>query len=120
ASTRSARAIAAFTSRTSRSPSGPVNALALPLLATMAWMFPAGRRAAASRTGAAFAALTVKHPAAAHGDSLKTSARSFRAVLMPQLIPEYVNPRGVLTTALRSRRDALQMFEAEGLVPAAQ
>jgi hypothetical protein len=46
-----------------------------------------GRRAAAWRTGAALAALTVKQPAAAQGASLKTNARSLRAALIPQLIP---------------------------------
>jgi hypothetical protein len=44
-------------------------------------------RAAAWRTGAARAAFTVKHPAAAQGTSLKTKARSLRAALIPQLIP---------------------------------
>src|ERR1700756_5766051 len=78
----------------------------------------AGRRAAASRTGAARAAFTVKQPAAEHGASLKTSAKSLRAALMPLLMPEYVNPRGVRTMALQSRSEALQAFEPEGLVPA--
>ena len=68
--TSSAFATAAHTSRTSFSPRGPTSAFALPLLATMARSPAAGRRAAASRTGAARDALTVKQPAAAHGASL--------------------------------------------------
>jgi hypothetical protein len=68
--TPSAWPTASHTARTSRSPAGPTSALALPLLATMACMPLAGRRAAASRTGAAREALTVKHPAATHGVSL--------------------------------------------------
>jgi hypothetical protein len=31
--------------------------------------------------------LTVKHPAAAHPNSLKISARSLRAALMPEWMP---------------------------------
>ena len=56
-----------------------------------------GSRAIASFTGCARALLTVKHPAATHGRSLKTSARSFRTALMPQFIPAYENPIGVFT-----------------------
>lgn len=70
AGTPRAFATAAHTSRTSVSPQGPTRALALPLFATIACMPAAGSRAAASRTGAALDALTVKHPAAAHGVSL--------------------------------------------------
>ncbi len=68
--TPSALPTASHTARTSRSPTGPTRALALPLLATMACMPLAGSRAAASRTGAAREALTVKHPAAEQGVSL--------------------------------------------------
>ena len=57
---------------------------------------PAGARRRRT-TGAARTALTVKQPAAAHGTSLKTRARSLRAALIPQLIPAYANPRGVFT-----------------------
>src|SRR5262249_10244170 len=103
-STPSALPTAAHTSRTSRSPSGPTMAFALPLFTTIARTFACGTRFSASRTGAARAAFTVKHPAAAHGASLYTSARSLRAALMPQFIPAYENPRGVFTARPESEQ----------------
>ena len=61
---------ASHTVFTSSRPSGPVSALALPLLTTTARIPSAGSRFSASRTGAAFARLRVKQAAAAQGDSL--------------------------------------------------
>ena len=66
----SARATASQTVFTSSSPSGPVSALALPLLITTARMPSEGRRFSASSTGAALARFWVKQPAAAQDDSL--------------------------------------------------
>src|SRR5437762_742694 len=97
----SASAIAAHTVSTSRSPCGPVSALALPLLTTIACTVVDGTRVAAWLTGAARDAFTVKQPAATHGTSLNTSAMSLRDALMPALTPAYENPRGVFTTPPR-------------------
>ena len=66
----SAFATASQTVRTSSRPSGPVSALALPLLITTARMPSAGRRFSASMTGAALARFAVKQPAAEQGASL--------------------------------------------------
>ena len=68
--TPSARATASHTALTSSRPSGPVSALALPLLTTTAWTPDTGSRASASSTGAARARLRVKQPAAEQGASL--------------------------------------------------
>lgn len=65
-----ALATAASTSFTSDCPRAPTSAFALPLLATIARIPLAGRRAAASHTGAARDAFTVKHPAAVQATSL--------------------------------------------------
>ncbi len=67
AATPRARATASHTALTSCSPSGPVSALAFPLLTTTACIPVAGRRASASSTGAARAVLRVKQPAAEQG-----------------------------------------------------
>lgn len=97
--TPSCAATAAHTARASATPSGPVSAFAFPLLMTIARTSRAGRRAAASRTGAAREAFCVKHPAAAHGASLATRARSLRAALMPACTPAYEKPRGIRMSA---------------------
>ena len=77
---------------TSFRPCSPVSALALPLLTRMARMPVAGSRGSASCTGAAWARLMVKQPAAAAGTSLTTSARSFFAGLMPAWRPANRKP----------------------------
>ena len=89
---RSCLAAASQTVLTSSSPSGPVSALALPLLITTARSCSAGRRFSASRTGAALARFCVKQPAAEQGVSLYTSARSLRFGLMPAWMPAQRNP----------------------------
>ena len=83
--------------RRPRRPPAPVSALALPLLITTARTPSPGAAAAASCTGAAWARLTVKQPAAEHGTSLTTSARSFRAGLIPAWSPAKRKPLGSFT-----------------------
>ena len=68
--TCSAFPTASQTVRTSSRPSGPVSALAFPLLITTARMPSDGRRFSASITGAALARFCVKQPAAEQGASL--------------------------------------------------
>src|SRR5467141_4467913 len=97
APTWSSLATASQTVFTSSSPSGPVSALALPLLITTARIPSAGSRFSASRTGAALARFWVKQPAAEQGVSLYTSARSLRFGLMPDCMPAQKNPLGTFT-----------------------
>ena len=97
----SAAAAAAATARSSTAPRGPTMALALPLLATMARIPIAGRRPAAYSTGAARMRLTVNTPAAAHGTSETTAARSRRPGApdsrMPAAVAPNRNPCGQMT-----------------------
>ena len=90
-------ATASQTVRTSSRPSGPVSALAFPLLMTTAWMPSAGTRFSASMTGAALARFCVKQAAAEQGVSLYTSARSLRFGLIPACMPAKRKPAGTFT-----------------------
>ena len=91
------RAVSAAISRATRSPSSPVQALAQPLLTTIARAVPP-ERARCSRettTGAAIARLVVKTAAACAGASETSSARSrLPLALMPALTPAARKPRG--------------------------
>ncbi len=86
--------------RATARPSGPVHALAQPLLTTTARARPP-LRARCSRdtsTGAASALLVVNTPAAAAGASATTSARSRAPVfLMPHATPAARKPAGAVT-----------------------
>ena len=96
----SAAPSACFTDSTSCIPAFPVSAFALPLFTTTARNPLAGKRESQSMTGAARARLVVKQPAAEHGTSLATSARSFLCALIPACPPENLKPIGVGVGAL--------------------
>ena len=90
-------AVSAAISRACASPSAPVQALAQPLLTTMARIDPLARERCSRdrRIGAAAARLVVNTPAAEAGPSETTSARSGRPfALMPQATPAARNPPG--------------------------
>src|SRR6185503_15093886 len=90
----SADAAAPAIARSSSAPAGPVMALALPLLATMARTDPVGTRPDAYATGAAHSLFAVKTPAVDAGTSETISARSRRSGFRPAFTPAYLNPCG--------------------------
>jgi hypothetical protein len=80
------------------SPCAPVAALALPALMTTARMSPAGTRARSHCTGAAAIRFVVKVPAAEHGLSATSTARSgVPDALIPARTPAARNPAGTAT-----------------------
>ncbi len=104
-------------SRASAMPCGPVHALAQPLLVMMARTCPwlAARCSWHSSTGAAFAMLTVKIPAAWAGRSLTIRARSgLPLALIPQCSPEARNPAGAVTPPSIDRRLLTMVHHADG------
>jgi hypothetical protein len=84
-------------SRASRTPVSPVAAFAQPALMTTARAWPLARCSRETSTGAAWARLRVKTPAAAHVRSATTSARSSPSALMPLATAEARKPRGAVT-----------------------
>src|SRR5262245_48388037 len=95
----SAPATAVAIRRLLATPSGPVRAFALPLLAMIARASALGRWLAHQSTAAARLFDCVKHPAALAGVSERISARSERFTLMPAAPPAKEKPRGILTKA---------------------
>src|SRR5262252_205997 len=96
--TSRAASVAVF--RATASPSSPVQALAQPLLTTMARATPPERDRCSreTTTGAAIALFVVKTAAACAGASETSSARSALPFdLMPALMPAARNPRAVVT-----------------------
>ena len=94
------RAVSLAMSRAACSPSSPVQALAQPLLTTMARAAPPERTRCSreTTTGAAGARLVVKTAAACAGASETSSARSSPPLaLMPALTPAARKPRGAVT-----------------------
>src|SRR3954454_5811351 len=82
--------------RAFRSPCAPVAALALPALITMARIASEGTRARSQRTGAAQTRLVVNIPAAAHGPSAASTARSSPPDgLIPALTAAARKPAGI-------------------------
>src|SRR5262245_5870137 len=95
-----AAAVSSTISWASATPCGPVQALAHPLLVTIAWATPLLAASWSSQriTGAALARLVVKTPAALAGASVAISARSgLPDALMPQARPVARTPRGAVT-----------------------
>ena len=90
-------AAAAAMRRAVARPASPVQALALPLFKTMAWIFPFLRCSIETRTGAAFTTLVVKVAAAAAGISETIRHRSSRVAwgfLMPLEVAPQRKPAG--------------------------
>src|SRR5580704_9055213 len=103
------RAVSDAMSLAAAIPSSPVQALAQPLLATIARARPPERARCSreTRTGAACALLVVKTAAAVAGTSDTTSARSRPLALMPALTPAARKPCGVVTPPDVPRRFAV-------------
>ena len=101
----SVRPTSAQESSARRSPGCPVEALAFPLLTTIAWRRPALTRSWPTSTGAAFTLFVVKAATAVAGTSETTSARSFLPLaLIPQATPAKRNPgttTGCFSTFIR-------------------
>src|SRR5579885_151084 len=100
--TPSSRAASAVDTSTVRSPSGPVQALALPACTRTAAARPARRRRRETATGAATTRFCVNTPAATTGRSAAISATSSPRTLRPARTPAKRNP----ATAARCARRA--------------
>src|SRR5579884_2867817 len=100
--TPSSRAASAVDTSTVRSPSGPVQALALPACTRTAAARPARRRRRETATGAATTRFCVNTPAATTGRSAAISATSSPRALRPARTPAKRNP----ATATRCARRA--------------
>src|SRR3989338_3187660 len=99
-SIRRRRAASRHMASASLSPLAPVQALALPLFITTAWIFPPLSRFTPARTAGDLTALVVKSAAAVAGRSETISARSFFLLfLMPQATPANLKP-GILMLAI--------------------
>ena len=94
----SAQAVAVAMDAASARPCGPVQALAFPLLAIMAWAFLVRRTVRQRWMGAAASRFMVKTPAAVAGASETIRARSrLPRSLIPQLTPLARKPKGAVT-----------------------
>ncbi len=93
---RASAAVAAM-ARASAIPRSPLQALAFPLLATIARMGPEPRCCRERRTGAAATLLVVNTAAPAAGTSLKITARSNPCALSPQWTPAARKPLAAVT-----------------------
>ena len=105
------RAVSAAMSRAARNPSSPVQALAHPLLTTIARATPplALRCSRETRIGAASARFVVKTAAAVAGVSDTSRARSRPCLaLMPALEPEARYPCGVVTPPMPTVAPAIR------------